>query len=50
MTYKVLAQKINACSVLVIKSERWGSLLRPSHRWLDNIKMDFQEIGWDGMD
>jgi hypothetical protein len=23
---------------------------RPSRRWLDNIKMDFREIGWDCMD
>jgi hypothetical protein len=20
------------------------------HRWVDNIKMDLREIGWDGMD
>jgi hypothetical protein len=20
------------------------------HRWMDNIKMDLREIGWDGMD
>ena len=23
---------------------------RPRHRWEDNIKMDFQEVGWGGMD
>jgi hypothetical protein len=23
---------------------------RPRRRWVDNIKMDFTEIGWDGMD
>jgi hypothetical protein len=23
---------------------------RPRPRWVDNIKMDFREIGWDGMD
>jgi hypothetical protein len=23
---------------------------RPRHRWVDNIKMDLREIGWDGMD
>jgi hypothetical protein len=23
---------------------------RPRRRWVDNIKMDFREIGWDGMD
>jgi hypothetical protein len=21
---------------------------RPRHRWVDNIKMDLREIGWDG--
>jgi hypothetical protein len=21
---------------------------RPSHRWEDNIKMDLQEVGWEG--
>jgi hypothetical protein len=25
-------------------------LERPRHRWVDNIKMDFREIGWNGMD
>jgi hypothetical protein len=23
---------------------------RPRHRWVDNIKMDLREIGWDGRD
>jgi hypothetical protein len=23
---------------------------RPRRRWVDNIKMDFKEIGWDTMD
>jgi hypothetical protein len=23
---------------------------RPRHRWGDNIKMDFRERGWNGMD
>jgi hypothetical protein len=23
---------------------------RPRQRWVDNIKMDLREIGWDGMD
>jgi hypothetical protein len=25
-------------------------LRRPRRRWVDNIKMDLREIGWDGMD
>jgi hypothetical protein len=23
---------------------------RPRCRWVDNIKMDLREIGWDGLD
>jgi hypothetical protein len=23
---------------------------RPRHRWVDNIKMDLRETGWNGMD
>jgi hypothetical protein len=23
---------------------------RPRHRWKDNIKMDHEEIGWEGVD
>jgi hypothetical protein len=23
---------------------------RPRRKWVDNIKMDVREIGWDGMD
>jgi hypothetical protein len=25
-------------------------LRRPRRRWLDNIKIDLREVGWDGMD
>jgi hypothetical protein len=24
--------------------------VRPRRRWVDNIKIDLREIGWDGMD
>jgi hypothetical protein len=34
----------------VAKPERKRPLVRPRHRWVDNIKMDLREIGWDGMD
>jgi hypothetical protein len=27
-----------------------NSLGRPRRRWVDNIKMDLREIGWDGVD
>ena len=36
--------------VLVGKPEGKRSLGRLRHRWEDNIKMDFQEVGYWGMD
>ena len=32
------------------KPEGKRPLERPRHRWEDNIKMDSQEVGCDGMD
>jgi hypothetical protein len=32
------------------KPEVKRPLGRPRHRWLDNIKIDLTEIGWDYMD
>jgi hypothetical protein len=29
------------------KPERKISFERPTHRWVDNIKMHLREIGWD---
>jgi hypothetical protein len=36
-----------AYSVLVGKSEVRRPLVRPSHKWEDNIKMDLRKVGWD---
>jgi hypothetical protein len=36
--------------LLVGKPEGKIPLRGPRHRWVDNIKMDLSEIGWDGMD
>ena len=36
--------------VLVGKPEGKRELGRPRNRWVDNIKMGFQEVGWVGMD
>jgi hypothetical protein len=33
-----------------MKSEPKRPLRRPRRRWVDNIKMDLREIGWDGGD
>jgi hypothetical protein len=40
----------NAYRILVGKPEGKRSLGRPRRRWVDNIKIDLREIGWDGMD
>jgi hypothetical protein len=36
--------------ILVGNLEGKKPLGRPRRRWVDNIKMDLGEIGWDGMD
>jgi hypothetical protein len=40
----------NAYRILVGKPEGKGPLGKPRRRWVDNIKMDLRETGWDGMD
>jgi hypothetical protein len=32
------------------KAEGKNPLERPKRKYVDNIKMDFVEIGWDGVD
>jgi hypothetical protein len=32
------------------KPEGKKPLGRPRRRWVDNIKMDLREVGWDGRD
>jgi hypothetical protein len=39
----------NAYRILVGKLEGKRPLGRQLCRWVDNIKMDLREIGWDGM-
>jgi hypothetical protein len=43
-------EKRNAYSILVGNPEGKRPLGRPRRRWVDNIKMDLKEIGWDGGD
>jgi hypothetical protein len=40
----------NAHRILVGNPEGKRPLGRPRRRWVDNIKMDLGEIGWDGKD
>jgi hypothetical protein len=45
-----MGEKRNAYMILVGKPEVKKPLGRPRRRWVDNIKMDLREVGWDGMD
>jgi hypothetical protein len=40
----------NPHRVMVGKPEGERPLRRPRRRWVDNIKIDLEGIGWDGMD
>jgi hypothetical protein len=39
----------NACRILVGKSKEKRSCRRFRHRWEDNIKLDFKEMGYEGV-
>jgi hypothetical protein len=45
-----MGEKINAYMILEGKPEGRRPLGRPRHRWVDNIKMDLRDRGWDGLD
>jgi hypothetical protein len=45
-----MGEKRNAYRLLVGKPEGKRPLGRPKCRWLDNIRMDFVEVGWSDVD
>jgi hypothetical protein len=45
-----MGEKTNAYRILVEKPEGRRPLGRPRRRWVNNIKMDLREIGWDDGD
>jgi hypothetical protein len=45
-----LGNKRNDYRLLVGKPEGKRPLGRPRHRWVDNIRMDFGEVGWGDVD
>jgi hypothetical protein len=45
-----MGEKRNAYRLLVGKPEEKRPLGRPRRRWVDNIRMDPGEVGWDDVD
>jgi hypothetical protein len=45
-----MEEKRNAYRILIENPEGKRQLGRRTSRWVDNIKMDLREVGWDGMD
>jgi hypothetical protein len=45
-----MGEKRNGYTILVGKPEGKSPLGRPRRRWVDNIKTDLREVGWDGRD
>jgi hypothetical protein len=45
-----MGENRNAYKILVGKPEGKRPLGRPRRRWVDNIKIDLREIGWDWID
>jgi hypothetical protein len=45
-----MGEKMNAYRIVVRKPEGKRPLGRPRRRWVDNVKIDLREIGWEIMD
>jgi hypothetical protein len=49
LNYTLIGEKRNAFRILFRKPEGKKPLGRPRRRWVNNIKIDLREIGWDDM-
>jgi hypothetical protein len=45
-----MGEERGAYRILVGRPEGRRPLGRPRRRWEDNIKIDLQEVGWEGVD
>jgi hypothetical protein len=45
-----IGEKRNAYRLLVVKPEVKRPLGRSRSRWMDNIRMDLEEVGWGDVD
>jgi hypothetical protein len=45
-----MGEKRNAYRLLVVKPEGKRPLRNPRRRWVDNIRMDLEEVGWRYVD
>jgi transposase len=46
----IRSSKENLVRILVGKPDENRPPGRPRRRWVDNIKMDLRDVGWDGRD
>jgi hypothetical protein len=43
-------QNLNLPACSIVPQPTMLPLTPPRHMWMDNLKMDFREIGWGGID